>query len=51
VSSPPAQEGGRVVKIRAEQGDGSAKQIFSAEKWLANMCDGTIIAKMIEKLN
>jgi hypothetical protein len=44
VSLRSAQEAGWGVKILAEHGGGSEKQVFGVEKWLAKPSDGGIIA-------
>ena len=49
VSSPPSPRAAWSVKSRAEHGNGSAKQVFGTEKWLANPCDGRITAKKDRK--
>ena len=45
VSSPPSPRAGWRVKIRAEHGNGSEKQVFGVAKWLAKPNDGRIIPK------
>ena len=45
VSLPAAQEAGRGVKVRAEQGGGFEKPGFGVEKGLDNACGGKIMAK------
>ena len=49
VSSPPAQEGGWDVKVRAQQRGSTEKQGFGVEKWLDKPSDGRKIAKTTRK--